>query len=158
MSADHAFVFGGYLLRPSTPEDLHLAVKWTAADVYHAGRTRPEFWIEQTINRDSYILEDTEGALFFFKIHRLSIKAVELHCQFPPVDQADDSEGAKYDRKRVQRGILKGFEWLEGALGKTKIQDLYFDSTHEPLRAFAVRRLGFAIHSGDKLTKTIGGN
>jgi hypothetical protein len=156
MTAQHAFSFGGYLLRPAEQGDLHLATEWTAADVYHAGKTKPEFWIEQTINRDSYVLEDTEGPIFFFKIHRLSIKAIELHCQFPPTDQADESEGAKYDRKRVQQGILKGFEWLEGALKKTKVEDLFFDSAHGPLRAFAVKRLGFSIHSKDKLSKIIG--
>jgi len=152
MSADQTFIFGNYKLRPAGTADLPAAVAWTAADADHAGRTRPEFWIEQTMGKDSYMLEDHEGPLFFFKLHRLSISAVELHCQFPPA--STDA----HQRERVQEGIIKGFEWLEGALMQSKVREVFFDSTHLPLRSFAVRRLGFTATNGhDRLSKTIGG-
>lgn len=163
MSASGTYHFGTYTLRPAGEADLARAVRWTAADVFHAGRTRPEFWIEQTVNRDSYVLEDREGAVFFFKLHRLAIHAVELHCQFPPLDDiAADIEGeeatAKYERERVREALQRGFEWLEGALKISKVRDVFFDTTHGALRNFAVRRLGFeAKDDNQRLEKHIGG-
>lgn len=149
MTASQTFLFGAYTLRPADDGDMPLAVKWTAADADHAGRTRPEFWFETNLGRDSYMLEDTEGPVFFFKIHRLSINVVELHCQFP-TDEVT--------KERVQAGILEGFAWLETELKKTKVEYLFFDSSFEPLRAFTIRRLGFSALSGTKLSKVIGGN
>lgn len=153
MTANLSFHFGEYLLRPASLDDMALAVKWTAADA-----ERPEFWIEQTAGRDSYMLEDQEGPVFFFKMHRLSLKAVEIHTQFPPLGTVlHSSEKQEHDRRRVQQAIIQGFRWLEGSLAKTKVKEIYFDSTHPPLRAFAVRRLGFATSQGPRLLKSIGG-
>jgi hypothetical protein len=110
------------------------------------------------MSRDSYILEDLEGPVFFFKLHRLSINAVEVHCQFPPTDTTETAEAIEYEVKRVRVAILKGFEWLETALRLTRITTIYFDSSHAPLRNFAIRRLGFTGMEGtERLAKQIGG-
>jgi hypothetical protein len=161
MSASGTYHFGIYTLRPAGEADLARAVQWTAADVFHAGRTRPEFWIEQSVNRDSYVLEDREGAVFFFKLHRLAIHAVELHCQFPPLDDIaeEPSETVQYERERVRHALQRGFEWLEGALKISKVRDVYFDTTNGALRNFAVRRLGFqAKDDSQRLEKHMGGS
>jgi len=154
--SENTYHFGDYTLRPTEETDLARAVEWTAADADHAGRTRPEFWLEQTINRHSFLLEDHKGPVFFFKVHRLSISAVELHCQFPPMDESDDGERT---RMRVMAAMIRGFDWLEGTMKLSKIRHIFFDSTHTPLRAFAVRRLGFKPTTGtQRLEKHIGGN
>jgi hypothetical protein len=148
MSADHDFRFGRYHLRPTFKADMARAVKWTAADPDHAKRTRPEFWLEQSISRDSYMLDDPEGPLFFFKIHRLTLKAVELHIQFPPED-------SQKQKMRVQHGLIEGFAWLEGMFKAAKINDVSFESTSPPLIRFAVKRLGFTQDGLSRLHKEL---
>ena len=158
MSANQSFRFGNFLLRPSTRDDLALAVAWTEADSSHQ-IDPPEFWIEQSLGHDCYMLEDDLGPVFFFKLHRISLTAVEVHTQFPSLGELGEEpdEAQKQIRKRVQAGIVEGFEWLESQLAKTKIREIRFDSTHPPLRVFAVRRLGFAISLNHSLSKSIGG-
>lgn len=152
MTAHKSFTFDKYTLRPTTDEDMKTAVEWTAADPHHAGRTRPEFWLEQRVARDSYMLEDAEGPLFFFKLHRITINAVELHIQFPPPSDL-------HQKHRVQVGLIDGFNWLEKTLKLAHISVIHFDSAHGPLRQFAVGRLGFAFDTTQehRLSKSIGG-
>lgn len=147
MTTEQDFKFGPYHLRPTVDADMVSAVRWTVADPHHAHRTRPEFWLEQTISRDSYMLEDPEGPLFFFKIHRLSLKAVELHIQFSP-------ETSQKQKIRVQQGLMDGFAWLEKMFNTAGIKDVSFDSSSPPLIAFAVKRLGFTL-DGTRLHKEL---
>lgn len=141
------FNFGIYTLRPTTEADMANAVKWTAADTDHAERTRPEFWLEWTVHRESYVLEDELGPIFFFKVHRLSLKAVELHIQFPPAD-------TQHERIRIQQALVHGFQWLEGMLKAAHIEEVSFDSTSTRLVQFAEKRLGFR-RKGNRLHKSI---
>ena len=113
----------------------------------HAERTRPEFWLEWTVTRESYVLEDELGPILFFKVHRLSLKAVELHIQFPPAD-------SQHERIRIQAALVQGFHWLEGMLKLAKIEEVSFDSTSTRLVQFAEKRLGFR-REGSKLHKAI---
>jgi hypothetical protein len=150
MSARSTFIFGAYRLRPATEEDAAYAVPWTEADPDHAGKTAPAFWLEQQAQRDSYMLEDEEGPLFFFKLHHLARKVVELHVQFPP------PSGDSHQRYRIQRGLIDGFQWLEETLKQAHIEVVHFDSTHPPLRRFAMARLGFDTNLDNRLSKSIG--
>jgi hypothetical protein len=150
MSARNTFTFAQYRLRPATEEDLPLAAAWVSADPHHRDTTEPGFWIEQKLARDSYVLEDEEGPIFFFKLHQLSKTAVEMHVQFPPAI-ADN-----HQRYRVQRGLIDGFTWLELPLKQAQVKVIHFDSTHPPLRKFATDRLGFAIQNEVRLSKSLG--
>jgi len=182
MSAIESFKFGeSYLLRPAGNgahlEDLELAVRWTAADPDHAGRVEPGFWLEQRLGRDSYMLEDAGGPLFFFKLHwwyrapeeqamhpvdgallpsLITLpwngmeRLVEIHIQFAPRTQRNGSvvQVTELDA-RVAAALNDGVVWLERALQPARVQRIFFDSSSERLIQFCTKRLGFQRDQAD---------
>jgi hypothetical protein len=145
MSATRTYYFNDYTLRPADLGDIALAVRWTAADADHVGRTHPDFWVEQTLSNDSYLLLDKQGPLFFFKLHRITVKSVELHIQFPPLPG---------NQGRILVGLIDGCDWLDGMLKGSRIEEVFFMSANESLVRFASRRLGYA-QDGSRLAKRV---
>lgn len=137
MSARVSYTFFGYTLRPATAKDLELARAWTAADPAHHGVIAPEFWIEQGIGIDSFVLTDAGGPIFFFRMQR----AVRLFVQFAPIKN-------KVDEARARDGIFRGVNFLVGALAKVQICEMLFDSTSKLLRLYVVGRLRFTPREG----------
>lgn len=146
MSAIETFSFSGFTLRPATLSDRQLAETWTLADPFHK-QVSPEFWIEQKLGRDSYLLSDQRGGVFFFKLIRLTDRKVEFHIQFMP-----DTEPEA--RSRTRRGLVEGFVWIERVLLTNAIEEVTFDSNNPELMAFCRKRLGFTVESG-RLWKTL---
>jgi hypothetical protein len=131
--------FREYTLRPATEADRDLATTWTAADPWHANTTPPDFWLDQAIGLESYILEDAEGPVFFFRMTR----AVRLDIQFPPEDPHDDM------RKRVRDGLREGFGWLAAVLALSGVHQVIFKSENPELIRSAEKRLGFVPSPGE---------
>lgn len=157
MSAIETFSFGRYTLRPAgrLSIDILLATQWTEADPDHAGRVAPDFWLEQRLGRDSYVLDDQDGPLFFFKAVHCHPR-VEIHVQFPPRFNAIRFPGeAALQRHVLSRAMIEGLRWLERVLTQNDIREIYFDSANDPLIAFCTKRLGFN-RDGSKLLKRLG--
>jgi hypothetical protein len=182
MSAVESFKFGrAYWLRPASHAagDLEVATVWTRADHDHAGTTAPEFWLEQRLGRDSYLLHETGEPLFFFKLHWwyrapgndfleevtpdglpriVSLpfngmeRCTELHIQFAP--QREGSE-------RLAQALIEGENWLEQALKGNRVRCMFFASRNAALIQFAIKRLGFKEEktepgTGTRLFKALG--
>jgi hypothetical protein len=136
MSAIETFSFSGFTLRPAIPKDRTLAAAWTLADPFHKARVNPNFWLEQAFGKDSYLLSDARGPVFFFKLERLSEEKVECHIQFMPANLPDA-------RERTRAGLIQGFEWIERVLGMNSVRSLVFNGDNPELIRFAKKRLGF---------------
>lgn len=150
MSATETHRFLDFTLRPAgaIATDHVLAKQWTAADPAHR-RTRWTFWLEQDFDRDSYLLLDAEGALFFWS-GILQIKSepgarpkrvIEMHIQFPPTPT--DRMEQIILRRRLAHGLRSGLAWLIERLIDAKVEEAYFDSESETLITFCINHLGF---------------
>jgi hypothetical protein len=140
MSALNTLCFSGYTLRPATSADRNLAQSWTLADPHHR-EMNPDFWIEQRLGRDSYLLSDAQGPVFFFKIIRIGDNAVEFHIQFMPETEPEA-------RTRTRKGLVEGLNWIERVLRNSGIAEWSFDSANPELIKFCKKRLGFTGDSG----------
>lgn len=149
MTATRVFYFEDYLLRPTDETDETFAIHWTLADPDHKDITRPDFWLEQSAQRDSYVLLDGEGRVFFLKLHRIDKTTIELHIQFPPEDTREQT-------LRVAKALIVGLDWLEGELRKHGIRHLAFDSHSQRLISFAIKKLHFLKTEDFRLEKEIG--
>lgn len=138
-----SFGFNGFTLKTALPEPryLRLAAEWTAADADHRETTKAEFWFEQGMNTESYILEDRYGVVFFFKMTRVKPGEIELHIQFPPVEATAERQADR--RIRVITGLTKGLEWIERVLEMREAKTIFFDSRNPGLVHFCEKRLGF---------------
>ena len=67
------FTFDHYTLRPAIVADLPMAKRWNDADPDHKDRTPALFWITQTNETNSFVLEDAQGVVFF---SRCSCRAI----------------------------------------------------------------------------------
>lgn len=130
------FHFDRYTLRIALPADLRMAANWTEADPDHAGKS-PWFWIYQSDNVNSLLLEDEQGPVFFFRMQIMTGVEIEVHIQFSP----DDSMQA---RERVMRALLIGFAWLEIRLTQVGFRTMFFESKNPALILFCQKRMGFA--------------
>jgi len=148
MSATRTYHFDHYLLRPVNETDATFAINWTLEDPHHRDLTMPDFWLEQTGTRDSYILLDNEGRVFFLKLHKLGEDAVDIHIQFSP----DDS---RHQTMRVSKALMVGLEWLEEKLRAHGIRHLSFDSASDRLIYFAIKKLKFHSTEDYRLEKEI---
>jgi len=145
------FQFKGYRLRPALLGDLALAQQWTAADPDHAGRVDPKSWITQSELTQSYILEDAEGPIFFFKGElELQWPRIVVHIQFPPDDRPNFHHRR---RQRVSQGLIEGLAWLEERMAGA-VNEIVFESSTPALVRFSIRHLGFKLEDG-KLRKPI---
>jgi hypothetical protein len=147
-----SFQFDGYTLRPAVGDvDRALAAAWMAADRWHAGLFAPEFWLEQSALVNSFVLEDAQGPIFFFRtclacrsgggdgpgFGGFSIyKGVEVFIQFAPM-----SRGTFI--LRTATALERGFAWLKKRLGGLGYDAVYFTSRNPQLIEFAERRLEF---------------
>jgi len=155
MSATETFKFMHFTLRPAgvIATDQVLARDWTFADPDHCGRVRPSFWVEQDFGKDSYLLFDREGPVFFWKgILLVEPRRVEMHIQFPPMPKNLHEKLQRLMRTRA--GLIHGLAWLEGLLSKASVEEIYFDSLSRPLIAFATKRLGF-VQEGQRISKRL---
>lgn len=139
------FRFQGYTLRPALSCDYGLARLWTQIDPDHQHKTLPEFWLTQGATVNSFVLEDSFGPLFFFRMD-VEAEQVAIHIQFPPDDRAT--------RRRLMQGMSIGFTWLEKRLGLMGFQTVYFNSNNPRLIAFCSKRFGFEW-DGRKLVRTV---
>lgn len=140
------FQFNGFILRPAGWDDIALLRNWLGSDPYHAGVSAASFWIENSAIANSFLLLDSVGEVFFFKIVRLSIKskrrgfpserAVALHIQFAP----NDERGRKL---RTLQGLAIGWDWLKKILASQGYDAVYFTSKNRSLMQFCCARLEF---------------
>ena len=152
MTAVRTFHFDEYMLRPVDESDRPFAINWTLADPDHRDVTQPHFWMEQSPTRDSYVLLDRWGRVFFLKMCQVSSDAVELHIQFPPEEEDDSRE----QTLRIARALIVGMDWLEKELKKFGIRRMAFDSVSQRLIKFAVKKLKFMKMQDFRLEKEIG--
>lgn len=130
------FHFDGYTLRLAvTTQDLPLAALWTAADPDHADMI-PWFWMRQSPDINSFVLEDSEGPLFFFRMQIMNVTEIEVHIQFGPGD-------ALPARARLMNALLAGFAWLENRLAQVGFRTMFFYSKNPALIHFCQKRMGF---------------
>jgi hypothetical protein len=131
------YEFEGYTFRPATPNDLPLAQQWNRMDPDHKWELQyPDYWIEQNIQVNSYVLEDSIGVLFFVKSIRHMGHEVEISLQF-------DRQGGMVSKARATIGMAVGFAWLKKALPMNGFKALYFVSKADDLILFTEKRLGF---------------
>lgn len=130
-----AYRFGKYILRPATDADLATAETWVCADPWHATTTEPEFFLSHEKGIESFVLEDPDGPVFFFRMTR----TIRLDIQFPP----DDEQPTDRPHERTREALIQGVEWLAGSLALAGIHQLIFDSVNPLLIRSAERRLGF---------------
>jgi hypothetical protein len=138
-----SYRFDRYLFRPAEEKDLALAQAWNRSDPDHVWEAQyPTYWIGQSQQANSYVLEDEEGIVFFVKSIRMPDHAIEITLQF-------DRSGWSVSRQRSMQGMLDGFEWLKKALVVNGFRAVYFVTKNPQLGAFAVKRLGFS-RNGDR--------
>jgi hypothetical protein len=155
MGATVTFRFLEYTLRPAEAFDRTMAEQWTKADPYHPD-VNPEFWIEQAPDRDSYLLLDEQGALFFWKGILIGNGRMEMHIQFCPMP--GDRPSRMRLRKRIRAGLRCGLTWLMQMLHKAgEVKEVYFDSSSDALTTFAVKHLGF-VKDGARMRKRLAGH
>jgi hypothetical protein len=133
------FQFDGYTLRPTTEDDLPMAVAWNAADPDHAWELeRERFWIENAGPVETFLLESNGlGPVFFLRTCRLKENgAIEITIQF-------NREEAVTPLWNTMSGMQAGMKWLERILPGNGIDTIYFSSKSARLIQFATRRLGF---------------
>jgi len=158
MSAIETFSFGEYTMRPAGADDLQIARVWNALDRWHRDCIKPEFWIEQKLRRDSFLMLDRLGPLLFFKMHGHGPKndwrsdRVQIFIQFPPAPPFGLER--KNHFYRVGSGVEKGFAWLERILIANGVEELFFDSESVSLVLFCTRNLGFN-RDGHRLSKIL---
>lgn len=141
------FHFDHFTLRIAQPEDLPLADTWTKADPDHSTMI-PWFWVRQSADINSLLLEDEQGPVFFFRMQIMGDGSeVEVHIQFSP----DESIAAK---ERLMDGLLKGFSWLENRLAQVGFTTLYFHSRRRALIYFCQKRMGF-VWDGRRLERKV---
>jgi hypothetical protein len=144
------YKFGEFELRPADGDDRALAAEWTKADPAHAGTTRPEFWIEQRRQVNSFLLWHMgrvfRDPVFFFRIDERPKAQIEVHIQF------SGPEALK--QRLTRRGLVEGFAWLEKMLAECGFEGYYFHSRNAPLIFFCQNRLGFAW-DGTKLHRDL---
>jgi hypothetical protein len=151
VSALPRYTFDGYTLRPAGEEDRELAQKWNAADADHAWEmTQPDYWVEQRLGINSYVLEDGTGTIFFFKmIQPRGDKFIEVSMQF---NRADDAEPTT----RTLRGMIVGFMWLLKILPVNGVEAVYFSSRNVALIDFFEKRFGFVEVKNDRVSQAAG--
>lgn len=138
--------FSCYRLRRADLGDVELAAAWTKRDPEHAGRVLPEFWIEQGIGVESWVLFDKQGPVFFFKsVVRNQI--LEVHIQFPPYPIAATLEKQAQHKRRMSLALIEGMRWLEQRV-KGFFLEIRFDSRDSKLIHFAEKHLGFTNQNG----------
>ena len=159
MAALREFEFGGFKLKPATADYYRLAEVWTKNDPDHRDKLDFEFWLEQDACRDSYLLFDQDGPLFFFKMHLINRQTVRVFIQFPTeatskefANTPEDIRKAQRTGERLRRGLLLGMAWLEEMLKKNGVKEIFFDSVSKSLISFCVKRLGFT-EEGEYLKK-----
>lgn len=141
------FHFDHYTLRIAQPEDLPLADNWTKADPDHCTMI-PWFWVRQSADINSLLLEDEQGPVFFFRMQIMGDGSeVEVHIQFSP----EESVAAK---ERLMDALLKGFSWLENRLAQVGFTTLYFHSRRRALIYFCQKRMGF-VWDGRRLERKV---
>lgn len=134
-----SFKFDKYTLRPACMGDLPLAAAWIEADKWHRGQFVPEFWLEQSAEVNSFVLEDVRGPIFFFQTRLMSATKVDLFIQFPP-----KLPGLPL-MPRTALALMAGFEWLQKKLGALGYDSVYFTSKNPQLIEFCQRLLGFVV-------------
>jgi hypothetical protein len=157
LGTPEAWEFDGYRLRATIASDLGLAAEWTAADAAHAGLD-PMFWLEQGPSKQSYLLFDDEGPVFFFKgilamvAHLGGTQILEVYIQFPPFATAAHEVHAY--KTRIARALAGGTEWLAGRM-RGVVDEFVFETSSPSLKHFCERRLDFEMRDG-RLRKRIG--
>lgn len=133
-----SFQFGEYNLRPAVERDLPLAQAWNSADPDHGWELGQErYWIENTKTVNSFVLEDAQGPVFFFRAIRLAgADWIEISLQF-------DRQAQPAPLWRMMNGMTAGLRWLEKMLPANGVNAIYFSSKSERLIRFAIARLGF---------------
>lgn len=134
--------FSGYTLVPADATCAALAHMWTMADPDHAGRVKPEFWIEQGEGIESWLLYDRLGAVYFFKSIRQDLD-IEIHIQFPPYPV----DARMNHHCRISLALVEGMHWLENRI-RGKIREVRFESRNPSLIRFAEKHLGFTNENG----------
>lgn len=134
------YQFDGYTFRAATYLDLALARTWNEADPEHGWEMQyPQYWIEQSRQVNSYVLEDGEGIVFFVKSIRQPHNEIEITMQF-------DRSMKTVMLSRVVFGLMTGFAWLKKALPANRYDAVYFVSENPELIAFAQNNLGFVAN------------
>jgi hypothetical protein len=138
-------MFAGFTIKPARRLEANyfdIARAWTEADAEHRETTPAEFWFEQDLGVESYVMEDRYGVVFFFKLMRLRDQ-VELHIQFSPM--AGDAPQEAERRTRIINGLTKGLQLVERALASRNVTAVFFTSKSPALIRFCTKRLGFQV-------------
>ena len=140
------FEFAGMSVRRTGMDDLEMAREWTEADEDHRGRVDPAFWCEQAERRQSYLLSDGDGPLYFFTGVMVT-DTLEINVQFAPYEALKTLENRHALRGRIMRGLVEGMHWLEERM-RGVVDEMHFESRSPDLIRFAVRKLGFEQREG----------
>ena len=138
LSSAKTWEFDGYQLRATVASDLELATEWTTADKYHAGLD-PAFWLEQGPTKQSYLLYDESGPVFFFK-GVLTGRALEVFIQFP-------APGTAANEVVLSKALAAGTMWLANRM-RGVVDEFTFETESPSLKRFCERRLHFEERDG----------
>jgi hypothetical protein len=145
LAATETWEFDGYRLRATLASDLELAREWTEADRAHAGLD-PAFWLEQGPTKQSYLLHDEDGPVFFFK-GVLAGRTLEVFIQFP-------APAAAITEMLLSKALAAGTRWLAERM-RGVVDEFTFETKSPSLKRFCERRLNFEERDG-KMRKRIG--
>lgn len=126
------YTFSQYTLRPAAEEDILCATAFLSEDPFHEDMA-PEFFITQGPGIESYLLEDIEGPVFFFRMTRV----VRVDIQFAPESLHPNM------RERIRGGLTAGFKWLMASLANSPNYQVIFESKNPELIASCIRRFRF---------------
>ena len=147
VSALGTFHFNGIVMRPADPrKDRDTAIKWTRADPDHRETTDGYFWLYQSLETESYVLEDKFGLIFFFRMDWVNQNSCEMHIQFPPPFVRADKRNEQ--KSRVMRAMTLGFEWMKRILAAAQVNEVFFVSKSPRLIQFTINRCGFEERDG----------
>lgn len=113
-------------------QDLNLLQLSLADDIYHHGTTVDFFTAPGSVCK---VYEDEEGPIMFVR----GAKALRVDIQY--MDNTDV--------RRNMKCMLAGFPPLVEKAKENGFTEIIFNSDHQLLREFCVRRLGFIPSSGE---------
>ena len=110
--------------RSVTPQDRTKLEAWIEADPDHAGRCKPEFWLEPENRVRQFAIQDEHGDLFFVRAENV----LRLHIQFCP------------DKTRTAKGISEFTPTIAAGAKKEGYKQIIFESVFQPLIHFLNKR------------------
>lgn len=122
--------------RSVSEQDRAKLIEWIAADPDHAGKSTPDFWIQDTDGIKCFAIQDALGDIFFVRCENV----MRLHIQFAPQNE----------KRRTARAIDEFTTMIAAGAKANRYKQLIFESVFQPLIDFLAKR-GFRASKNEQV-------